>query len=146
MPTPHLYEGNLVIDDRGEIGFVNEFNFQGVKRFYWVTAHRTGFARAWHAHRHEAKYLMAVRGTVLVGLVEIDDWDKPSKDSKVWRYVLSSRKPSVLYAPPGYANGFMSLTQDAQMIFFSSLSVKESEDDDVRYPARYWDIWNVSER
>ena len=146
LQAPHLYEGNLVIDDRGEIGFVNDFNFEGVKRTYWVTTHRTGFPRAWHAHRREAKYFMAVRGTMLVGLVKIDDWEKPSKDSKVSRYVLSSSKPSVLYAPPGYANGFMSLTQQAQMIVFSTSSLSESENDDIRYPARHWDIWNVPER
>jgi dTDP-4-dehydrorhamnose 3,5-epimerase len=146
MPVPQLLDGDLVVDDRGELGFVNEFRFQGVKRFYWLTTHKTGFVRAWHAHRHEGKYFLAVQGAALVGLVEIDDWNNPSKDTRVFRYVLSARKPSVLCIPPGYANGFMSLTKDAKLLVFSTLSLEESKNDDVRYPARYWDIWAVPER
>jgi len=146
MAGTRLLEGGLAVDDRGEVGFVNDFDFLGVKRFYTVSNHRSGFVRAWHAHRHEAKYVMAVQGAAVVGAVLIDDWENPSPDAKVERYVLSSSKPSVLYIPAGYANGFMSLTDDARLIFFSTSTLAESKDDDVRYPFRHWDIWTVVER
>ena len=146
MATPHLFEGGLGIDDRGEVGFVNDFNFAGVKRFYSVTNHRSGFIRAWHAHRREAKYVMVVQGAALMGAVEIDDWEKPSKDNKVWRYILSSNKPSVLFIPSGYANGFMSLTKKTKLIFFSTSTLEESQGDDVRYEAYYWNPWEIVER
>ncbi|GAH91067.1 unnamed protein product, partial [marine sediment metagenome] len=55
----------------------------------------------------------------MIGAVAIDDWENPSKDSRVWRYVLSADKPSILYIPAGYGNGFMSLTEDAKLMFFS---------------------------
>jgi dTDP-4-dehydrorhamnose 3,5-epimerase-like enzyme len=145
-PTPRLLVGDTALDDRGEVGFVNDFDFAKVRRFYTVTNHRRGFVRAWHAHRREAKYVLVVRGTALVGAVAIDDWENPSKGSRVWRYVLSAHKPAVLYIPPGYANGFMSLTQDAKLLFFSTATPDESKSDDVRFPARYWDIWTVEER
>jgi dTDP-4-dehydrorhamnose 3,5-epimerase len=141
-----LYEGGLAVDDRGEVGFVNDFHFEGVKRFYTVSNHRQGFVRAWHAHRHEAKYVMAVSGAALVGAVRIDDWEKPSRNLAVKRFVLAAHKPAVLYIPAGYANGFMSLTQDLRLIFFSTSSLEESKGDDIRYSARYWDIWQVEER
>ena len=144
--VPRLIEGGLAVDDRGAVGFVNDFDFAGVKRFYTVTNHKPGFVRAWHAHRHEAKYVTVLRGSAIVGVVKIDDWENPSKDSKVYRYVLSSHKPSVVYIPAGYANGFMSLTEDTLLIFFSTATIEESRGDDVRYDARYWDIWNVVER
>jgi dTDP-4-dehydrorhamnose 3,5-epimerase-like enzyme len=146
MMTVKLFEGNLAIDDRGEVGFVNDFDFAGVKRFYSVVNHRAGFVRAWHAHRREAKYVTVIQGAALVGAVAIDDWDSPSQNAQVARYVLSARKPAVLHIPAGYANGFMSLTDDAKLVFFSTATVAESRDDDVRYPARYWDIWTVVER
>lgn len=146
MAVPRLIEGGLAVDDRGAVGFVNDFDFAGVKRFYTVTNHKPGFVRAWHAHRHEAKYVTVLRGSAIVGVVKIDDWENPSKDSKVYRYVLSSHKPSVVYIPAGYANGFMSLTEDTLLIFFSTATIEESRGDDVRYDARYWDIWNVVER
>jgi dTDP-4-dehydrorhamnose 3,5-epimerase len=138
--------GGLAVDDRGEVAFVNDFNFTGVKRFYLVSNHRQGFVRAWHAHRREAKYVTVVQGAALIGAVKIDDWNAPSQDAQVHRYVLSSHKPSVLYIPAGYANGFMSLSDDARLIFFSTSTLEESTGDDIRYDARLWDIWNVVER
>lgn len=144
--SPRLIEGGLGVDDRGFVGFVNDFDFAGVKRFYTVTNHRAGFVRAWHAHRREVKYVTVVQGAAVVGAVRIDRWDAPSREAKVHRYVLSSTKPGVLYVPAGYANGFMSLTDNAILAFFSSATLDESQEDDVRYDSRYWDIWQVVER
>lgn len=141
-----LIEGGLVVDDRGTVSFINDFNFSDVKRFYVVTNHRAGFVRAWHAHRHEAKYITVLRGAAVIGAVKIDDWTKPSRDKPVSRYVLSSNKPSAIYVPAGYANGFMTLVEDTILVFFSTTTVEESRGDDVRYDARYWDIWQVVER
>jgi len=146
MSTPKLFEGGFAIDDRGGIGFVNDFDFSGVKRFYWVANHRSGFIRAWHAHRHEGKYVTVVKGSALIGAVQIDDWDNPSKEQKVHRYVLSEYKPSVVFIPAGYANGFMSLTEDAKLMFFSTSTLEDSQGDDVRYDAYYWNPWQVVER
>jgi dTDP-4-dehydrorhamnose 3,5-epimerase-like enzyme len=141
-----LIEGGLAVDDRGAVSFVNDFDFTGVKRFYVVTNHRAGFVRAWHAHRHEAKYITVLRGAAVIGAVKIDNWKNPSRNAPVSRYVLSAQKPSVLYIPVGYANGLMSLTRGTIIVVFSTASVEESRNDDIRYDARYWDIWQVSER
>jgi dTDP-4-dehydrorhamnose 3,5-epimerase len=144
--VPYIIEGGLAVDDRGDLAFVNDFHFEGVKRFYMVSNHRAGFVRAWHAHRHEAKYVIAVQGAAIVAAVAIDNWDHPSKNAQVHRYVLSAQKPAVLYIPAGYANGFMSLATDTKLIFFSTATLEESRNDDVRYDARYWDAWQVIER
>jgi dTDP-4-dehydrorhamnose 3,5-epimerase-like enzyme len=141
-----LIRGGVAIDDRGEVGFVNDFDFAGVKRFYMVENHRRGFIRAWHGHRREAKYVLVVRGTALVCGVEIDDWATPSRDLEIHRHVLSDKSPAVLFLPPGHANGFMSLTDDAKLLFFSTSTLENSLEDDVRYNAHYWDPWTVDER
>ena len=146
MATPHLFEGGLAIDDRGEVGFINEFNFKKVKRFYVVRNHKQRFIRAWHAHKKEVKYVTVVQGAVLIAAVKIDNWKNPSKDRKVWRYTLSDRKPSLLYIPAGYANGFMSLTKETIILFFSTSSLAQSKGDDYRFGVRYWDPWRVIER
>ena len=143
---PELLRGDLSVDDRGEVGFVNDFAFAGVKRFYTVANHRTGFVRAWHGHRHEEKHVMAVSGAALVCCIEIDDWGSPSPDQAVERFVLSSGRPTVLRVPAGYVNGFMTLTPDTKLIFFSSSTLEESIADDIRFPARLWDPWHVEER
>ena len=144
--APELLRGALAVDDRGEVGFVNEFGFSDVKRFYTVSNHATGFVRAWHGHRREAKYVLAVSGSALVCCVEIDDWDHPSQELAVQRFVLSDRSPAVLHVPAGYVNGFMTLTPDAKLMFFSTSTLDESLGDDIRFPARYWDPWQVEER
>jgi dTDP-4-dehydrorhamnose 3,5-epimerase len=146
MKTPILFEGGLAIDDRGELRFVNDFHFDDVKRFYTVRNHRKGFIRAWHAHKLEAKYVLVLQGAAIVGAVPIDNWEAPSKNAVVSRYFLSASKPTILYIPSGYANGFMSLTDDLLIQFFSTSSLEESKVDDIRFEARYWNIWDVVER
>lgn len=143
---PVMMSGAIAVDDRGEVGFVNDFCFQGVKRFYTVSNHRSSFVRAWHGHRREGKYVTAIVGAAIVGAVKIDDWENPSKDLPVERFVLSARKPSVLFIPPGFANGFMSLTDDLKLMFFSTSTLDESAGDDIRFDCRLWDIWQVAER
>ncbi len=143
---PRIIDGNLSVDDRGQLVFVNDFNFKDIKRFYMVENHRDRFIRAWHAHKKEAKYVLVIRGSALVGMVMIDDWEKPSKKASVSRFILSAKTPQLLYIPPGFANGFMSLTADTQLIFYSTNTLDESQNDDFRYPSHYWDIWKVEER
>jgi dTDP-4-dehydrorhamnose 3,5-epimerase-like enzyme len=143
---PRLITGDSAIDDRGEVSFVNDFSFAKVKRFYMVRNHRAGFVRAWHGHKREGKYVLPVTGASLVAAVAVDDWENPSAGLKVHRFVLDAAKPRVLYVPPGYANGLMSLTADARLMFFSTSTLEESKGDDIRFPSRYWDVWSVEER
>ena len=138
--------GDIHIDERGQVGFVNDFDFEGVKRFYTIRNHQEGFVRAWHAHKSEGKFVTVMNGSALVGVVGIDDWDNPSKNSEVSRFVLSSDKPSVLVIPSGYANGMMTLEKDTIIMVFSTFSLEESLNDDIRYDSRYWDIWETGER
>ena len=105
METKEI-KGAVHVDDRGEVSFVNDFDFDGVKRFYTIRNHRVGFVRAWHAHKKEAKYVTVLNGSALVGAVKIDDWKKPCRDAEVSRFVLSSRRPSVLSIPPGHAKRY----------------------------------------
>ncbi|KKU14140.1 MAG: hypothetical protein UX17_C0001G0014 [Parcubacteria group bacterium GW2011_GWC2_45_7] len=143
---PLLIEGGFGVDDRGEVAHVNGFNFVGVKRFYTISNHRPGFIRAWHAHKKEAKYVLVVSGAALVGAVKIDNFEAPDENVKVHRFVLSGKKPAVLFIPAGFANGAMTLTPGTKIIYFSTASLEETKGDDYRYDARYWDIWAIEER
>ena len=144
--NPNLLVGDLSVDDRGEVGFVNDFDMKSVKRFYSVSNHRAGMVRAWHAHNKEKKFVTVVNGAAIIAAVCIDNWQKPSKDLQIFRDVLSAKKPTVLFSPNGYANGFLTLTEDSKLIFFSSATLEESMCDDFRYKADYWNPWDISER
>lgn len=146
MQELKLFNGGLAVDDRGTVSFVNDFNFEGVKRFYVVENHKQRFVRAWHGHKKEAKYVAIMKGSAMVCAVKVDDWDNPSKELEVNKFVLSENKPSVLFIPAGYANGFMSLTKDAKLVFYSTSSLEESKGDDFRFDSRLWNPWEIEER
>jgi dTDP-4-dehydrorhamnose 3,5-epimerase-like enzyme len=101
---------------------------------------------AWCARGVATKYLTATYGAFVVGCVRINDWENPSADLKNSRWVMNDKKPSVLWIPPGHANGFMSLTDGGRLTFFSTATLDESLGDDVRFPAHMWDAWTVEER
>lgn len=146
MSEVRLIKGGVSIDDRGEVAFINEFKFENVKRFYIVENHQSGFIRAWHGHKIEAKYVSVISGAALIGAVKVNDWSNPSPNAEISRHILSAKQPSILYIPPGYANGFMSLTDDAKLIFYSTSTLEDSLSDDYRFDSRLWDIWSVVER
>ena len=146
---PKIINGGLATDDRGTLKFVNDFDFHGVKRFYQVENHARGFIRAWHGHRKEGKYVYIAKGVALVGVVNLPCEDDPDYKiilPNVEKFVLSSEAPRILWIPPGYANGFMTLTDDAVLQFFSTSTLEESLDDDVRFPYNKWNIWEIEKR
>lgn len=148
IQTPFLIDAGIAIDDRGQLMFANDFDFKkyGIRRFYAVTNHKQSFIRAWHGHKNEAKFVLVSKGAALVSIIKIDNWEKPGKNLEIQKYVLSAEKPSILYIPAGYVNGFMTLTQDTQVFFFSTSTIEESKGDDIRFESRYWNPWEIVER
>jgi dTDP-4-dehydrorhamnose 3,5-epimerase-like enzyme len=143
LPTEITFlEGGLATDNRGSVSFVNEFPFTEFKRFYTIKNHIPGFVRAWHGHQREYKAYFITSGTVVVGAVKVDDWTDPSSDLPVHTQVMSAEKPGILFIPGGHANGFMSLTADAQVLLFSNFSLEESLDDDIRFNSKFWNPWD----
>lgn len=139
-----ILKGGIAVDDRGSLRFVNDFNFEGVKRFYQVENHRRGFIRAWHGHKNEGKYVWVPSGTALVGVVPLD---APHGDmSRAAKYILSAMNPSILWIPPGNYNGFMNLEEQTRVIFFSTSTIDESRADDIRLPYDTWNIWEEDYR
>ena len=142
-----LILGKRFIDDRGSLNAINGLSFSAIKRFYTVQNHKAGTVRAWHAHKIEAKYAVVVKGAAIVAAVKIDDWEYPTHSNPtVERRIMSAEQPEAFYIPPGYANGWRSLTDDTVLMFFSTTTSEESMGDDYRFPARMWDIWEVKER
>jgi len=129
-----MINGQIHCDDRGVLKCVNDFDFSSVKRFYQIQNHKVGTIRAWHAHKKETKWVYVVSGAALIGVVNL-------ATNNVQKFVLTSQKPAILEIPPNHANGWMNL-DDTTIIFFSSNSLNESLNDDIRYPYDKWDIWN----
>ena len=141
-----LIPGGLAIDDRGSIAFCNDFDMADVERFYMVSNHQKNFIRAWHAHKNEAKFVFVPSGAIMLRAVKVDRWEQPDKNLDVTVQILDVRKPGVLFIPGGYAHGFMTLTELTSVMFFSTSRLKDSLDDDYRYPYDYWGPWEILHR
>ncbi len=135
-----LIHGGLHVDARGVLCFVNDFDFQGVDRCYTVRAHTVNEPRGWVGHRKEDKWFSPLSGTMLISVVAPDDWEYPSSDLLVQRYVLSSLKPAVLHVPAGHATASMMLTTDALLGVFSSGKITDAGKDDWRFDIGTWDV------
>ena len=132
-------QGGLFSDDRGHLRFVNDFNFEGVKRFYQVENHSKNFIRAWHGHEKEGKYVYVTKGSALVGAVNM-------ATEEIFKTTLTSQAPSILFIPSGYANGFKTLEEDTILMFFSTSTLEESKGDDIRFEYDKWNIWEEEYR
>lgn len=138
------------VDDRGQLEFINTVSLEPVKRFYIVENHVPGFVRAWHGHAREGKFAMLLRGSALLIAAPLALFDAESplgNEAAVDRVAMTWRPRTLIWIPPGYAHGFKLLTSDAQIMFFSTATLEESKQDDIRYPAKLMhNLWDVEER
>ncbi len=143
-----VIDGEISVDDRGFVKYVNDFNFRNVKRFYHVGNFSKHTIRAFHGHKKESKYVYVAMGSIIMCLVKLTKNEVKLKQSKIHRFVLSSKKPQILFIPANYVNGFKALENNTSVIFFSTSTLKESFNDDIRYPYDFWgnEIWKTSNR
>lgn len=146
IKRPKILTAESAIDDRGQIIFANSFDFKNIKRFYVVSNHRSRFIRAWHGHKKESKFIIVLHGTALICAVKIDNWKKPNKNQLVEKFILSEKKPKILFIPGGYANGFKTLEKNTKLLIYSTSSISQSTNDDFRFDSKYWNPWKIIER
>ncbi len=142
---PHTIAAPVFADDRGtfvpfwELG--NTIKVTPVKRVYYVTNSMPGVIRGFHFHKKEWKYFIIAQGSAK--FVALD----PKNPAERFIFVSSSRKANVIVIPPGFANGWVSLSEETILICCSSLTTKESLKDDIRFdPFKWGDVWSVKSR
>lgn len=146
MLEPIKITGGRFLDDRG---FLKALVFPAgftPKRLYSVNNWRANFIRAWHGHLTESKLIYLSKGSGIVAAVHMSNSIEPDKSASVYRFVLDNESHSAVYIPAGYANGLMSLTNDAEFTVLSSATLEESKHDDYRFPFDYWKAWDIEQR
>jgi dTDP-4-dehydrorhamnose 3,5-epimerase-like enzyme len=137
-------------------------NFAGVdlhdvKRVYFIQNSQKDVVRGFHYHKAETKYFVLLQGMakfITAKLADCDvDYLQSLKDSNAeGEYdldtrVLSHRQQQMLIVPPGYANGWMSLTDDCSLLALSSSTFEMSKNDDRRIPPDiFGNVWKVKAR
>tara|TARA_B100000795_G_C22445245_1_gene303535 strand:- start:47 stop:484 length:438 start_codon:yes stop_codon:yes gene_type:complete len=144
--NPKLINGNRIFDNRGSLRFSNDLSFKNIKRFYTVHNYTKNFIRAWHGHINEEKYIGCIKGTFQVSAVKIDNVKKPNKKNEIHNFFLNESNSNFVHVPKGFANGSMSLEENSELLIFSTSSIKESLNDDIRYDSEYWNPWKINNR
>jgi dTDP-4-dehydrorhamnose 3,5-epimerase-like enzyme len=135
---PQLLKGNSHEDSRGTLVYNNAFDATAVKRIYVIENKNIDFVRAWQGHQIEQRWFSAVNGSFKIGLIAIDDWNRPSKKSERLEFVLDSEKLDVLHIPAGYVSSIQSLEAGAKLLVMADYLLGELEDE-YRYESGYFE-------
>ncbi len=138
MPTPRPIEGSNFSDERGKLHFFNSFDMSEIIRFYEIAPSGNGTVRAWQGHQNEKKWFYCHTGSFIVHLIKLDDFDNHTKDIFSEKFLLDTKKPTILEIPSGYANGFKAMEEGSKLMVFSNFSLEASKEDDFRYPVEKW--------
>jgi len=143
LKSPTVISGSSHTNSKSTILFINGFKFKNIKRFYHIILHDTVTVRAFHGHFIEEKYAYVSHGKVLLCAIPIDRKLKPNKNVKIFTFELTSENPQIINIPAGFANGMRALQKNSEIIFFSTLSLSDSLNDDYRFPEDYWgmELW-----
>jgi dTDP-4-dehydrorhamnose 3,5-epimerase-like enzyme len=134
---PKITKGNSHTDSRGTLFFNNDFDASVIKRFYIIENQNTDFIRAWQGHKIEQRWFSAVQGSFKIQLICIDNWEKPSKSSEQFGFVLQAEKMDVLHIPQGYVSSIQSLEEGSKLLVMSDYLIGEVNDE-CRYAADYF--------
>ncbi len=140
-----IINGGIAYDDRGSVLFVNDFNFDNIKRFYQVENISKDVIRAYHGHEREGKYVFVSNGSAKIICAKMENQELISPPSV---FIVNSKKPVIIYVPAGFANGFKVLEEGTTIIFFSTSTLEESKGDDIRFNWDFFgkEIWETKNR
>ena len=133
-----IIQGGKFSDHRGSISYVNDFSFTDIERFYIISNSKENPIRAWQGHKSDNKNFYCLSGSFNIHFVKIDNWENPSKYLAVETVFVSEADSKIVHIPAGYANAVESLEENSKLISFSTLSLANLIEDDVRYPLEYW--------
>ena len=136
------------VDDRGylvEILRSTDDHFTRFGQVYLVGNVKAGTVRAFHKHAAMWDWFFVSHGMAKFVLVD----DRP--DSATYRnmqvVVTGDRNPMLVSVPPGVFHGWISLSDDTQMISTASEVYNRAEPDEVRIPPdSFGDVWTVKGR
>jgi dTDP-4-dehydrorhamnose 3,5-epimerase-like enzyme len=136
---PNLITGNQFKDQRGTLFFNNDFDLTNIKRIYVIENKNEDIVRAWQGHKIEQRWFSVIEGKFRIQLIEVDNWDKPSKNLPKIEFILKSENLDVLHVPPGFISCIQSLDKKSKLIAFTDYKLGEINDE-FKYPTNYFTI------
>ncbi len=136
---PNLIIGSCFVDNRGSVFYNNIFDFSSCKRCYIIENSLDNPNRAWQGHKTEQRWFLSIVGIFKIRLIEIDNWDLPSKTLPKLEFILNSNAMNILHIPSGYISSIESLEQCSKLFVMSDYGFKEIEDE-YKFPLDYFNI------
>ena len=99
----------------------------------YVALNYPGVVRAWHYHKRQTDYFVAVKGMVKVGLYDGRD-GSPTK-GQIQEVVLGEQSPALLQIPPGVLHGYKTVgVEPSLLINFPTETYDPAQPDEFRLP------------
>lgn len=132
-----LLKGKKHQDERGIITFNNEFDASQVIRIYTIENSSTDFIRGWQGHKIEQRWFACMKGSFEISVIEVDDFEKPSKELTIWKYLLTADLLTYLHVPAGCMTAIQSKECNSKLLVLSDYSLGEITDE-YRLPIDYF--------
>ena len=132
-----LLEGKKHQDERGIITFNNEFDASQIKRIYTIENSSIEFIRGWQGHKIEQRWFACMKGSFEISVIEVDDFEKPSKDLTIQKYLLTDDVLTYLHIPSGYITAIQSKESNSKLLVLADYGVAEINDE-YRFPIEYF--------
>lgn len=139
---PMLIEGGLYSDVRGSLFYNNDFDATEIKRIYFIENESVDFIRAWQGHKIEQRWFAACSGSFKIRLIEVDNWENPTKSLEPYIFILKAEKLNILHIPQGYISSIQSLEVGSKLLVIADYKLDEIKDE-YRYDVDYFEIKNI---
>ncbi|MCI2227545.1 WxcM-like domain-containing protein [Polaribacter sp. MSW13] len=135
---PILISGNVYNDDRGSLFYNNDFDASIIKRIYFIENATTLINRGWQGHKIEQRWFSSVTGSFKISILEIDNWEKPSKDLIPKEFILNSSTLDILHIPKGYITSIKALKEESKLLVLADYLLGEIKDE-YKFPQNYFE-------
>lgn len=135
--NPTIIKGGQFQDERGVLKFNNDFNAFGVKRIYTIENKSTDFIRGWQGHKIEQRWFSVIHGSFKIQLIQISNWENPSKNLPRSEFILKSESLDVLHIPSGYISSIQALEVNSKLLLFADYQLGEIQDE-YRFDLNYF--------
>ena len=132
-----ILEGKKHTDKRGIITYNNDFNASSVKRIYTIENHSTDFIRGWQGHKTEQRWFACMKGAFEISVIQIDDFDQPSKEFTVMKHHLNDESLTYLHVPGGCITAIQAREPKSKLLVLADYAIGEIQDE-YRFPLDYF--------
>ena len=135
---PKLLIGGKHSDSRGILCYNNDFDSSFVRRIYVIENADTSFVRGWQGHKVEQRWFSVMQGRFKIQLIEVDNWECPSKKPDILSYIIDTERLDVLHIPKGFISSIQALSIGSKLLVMSDYRLNEINDE-YRFSLDYFE-------